>query len=136
MTVMRVLAIALLGLAAARFSGCSKADKPTEGPELPEDKTSESLVGVWSTQGEDPMLGDVEVRFDLRPFGDLRVTVLLESGGRLTFSGSWAFGPNKLTLDGGYFEDGQSRVSCTLQGDSLLVLTDDAGRAQEWRRLE
>lgn len=103
-------------------------DSDEEAPPTAED----SLRGQWASRGSDPLYGPVEVLMSFDAGGILRLVLLLEGGGRLSFPGSWHLEGEELVLQGTYFEE-DSRVRWGLEGD-LLRLEDADGRVQEWRR--
>ena len=66
--------------------------------------------------------------------GRVSMVLILSSGGRRSFHGSWAFAGDELVLSGAYFSrDGESRVRWQVK-DGVLVLEDASGRQQEWQR--
>jgi hypothetical protein len=79
-------------------------------------------------------LGEVDVEMMLEEDGRLSMVLILSSGGRRSFPGSWAFEGDELVLSGVYFSpDGESRVRWQVK-DGVLVLEDASGRQQEWQR--
>jgi hypothetical protein len=123
-----MVCVALL-LAACGGSGDKKAMEPEEPVVV-----GAELLGQWSSSGIEPQLGPVDVLLSLEEEGQLRLTLLLEGGGRLSFPGTWSLVGEELHLFGEYFApQGSSRVRWTLDGDRLL-LEDDQGQVQEWRR--
>ena len=92
------------------------------------------VVGVWTTGGVDETFGEVEVEMALAADGSLSVTVVLDSGVRRSFPGTWELESEELVLRGEYFPPaGESRVRWKMK-EVVLVLEDIDGRMQEWRR--
>ena len=115
--------------------GCGGGDKGLDGggeTEEPLPDAQTALVGEWVSEGTDPQYGPVGVLMRFEAGGDLRLVLLLESGGRLSFPGNWRLEDDTLVLQGAYFE-GESRVRWTLAAGLLLLEAPD-GRVQEWRR--
>lgn len=118
----------------------SGTETPTDDgaptPEPPPDIQESPLVGSWTAAAPEGAGNIVEVWMAFESDGDLIVTELLAAGGQLRFRGAWAASEDSLHLVGAYFEpEGGPHVAFSLQGDSLLVLVDEQGRRQEWRRL-
>jgi len=118
----------------------SGSEAPTDDGDLPSDPPpviqASPLVGSWMAvppEGEGEIAA---VRMAFAGDGGLIVTEVLAGGGQLRFSGTWTASEDSLRLVGAYFEpaDG-ARAAFSTQGDSLLVLVDEWGNRQEWRRL-
>lgn len=121
--------------AALLLLACGAGPAPTrQGQEPP--ATDGTVVGTWESSGDDPQLGgDVVVRLELNATGDLILTESSATSGRLRFAGSWSLEGALLVLRGPYFgAGGEARVTWELVGDSVLVLRDESGQSQRWRR--
>ena len=82
----------------------------------------------------DETFGEVEVEMALAADGSLSVTLVLDSGVRRSFPGTWELESEELVLRGEYFAPaGESRVRWKME-EVVLVLEDIDGRMQEWRR--
>lgn len=119
---------AMMLLGCGGEGGGKGLDSDEEAPPLAED----SLLGQWASSGSDPLYGPVEVLMNFDAGGTLRLVLLLEGGGRLSFPGSWHIEGEELVLQGTYFEEG-SRLRWGFEGH-LLRLEDAEGRVQEWKR--
>ena len=124
----------VLVLWAVMLVGCGGegGGKGLESDEEAPPAAEDSLLGQWTSSGSDPLYGPVEVLMSFDAGGALRLVLLLEGGGRLSFPGSWHLEGEELVLQGTYFEEG-SRVRWGLEGD-LLRLEDADGRVQQWQR--
>lgn len=118
-------------------AGCAEDAKPMiSDPPAEPIAVVPNLVGVWTTRGVDETLGEVEVEMTLEAEGRLSMVLLLASGGRRSFPGSWEIAADELVLRGAYFvPDGESRVRWRLEG-MQLVLEDASGQQQQWQRKE
>lgn len=93
------------------------------------------LVGTWMTTGTDEDFGAVDVIMELRRDGTLKMSVALDGGGQLSFPGVWATDGETLVLEGEYFRpDNRSEVRWLIRDDGVLVLEDENGRSQEWKK--
>ncbi len=112
--------------------GCGERSQEPELNNASEDEPA--LTGVWTTHGVDQTLGEVEVSMELKPDGSLSMVMVLASGGRRSFPGTWKLDTEELVLRGAYFTpDGESRVRWVLKG-SVLVLENSVGQREEWQR--
>ena len=123
---MRWALVLLFGL------GCG--ERPQE-PELNNVSENEpALTGIWTTHGVDQILGAIEVSMELKPDGSLSMVMVLASGGRRSFPGTWILDSEVLVLRGAYFTPGgESRVRWIIEG-SVLVLENSVGQREEWQR--
>ncbi|MBT4980145.1 MAG: hypothetical protein HOM86_22685 [Gemmatimonadetes bacterium] len=126
--------LGLLVLVSLLIAGCNEQSKPIVSDPAAPPGAETGLHGVWTTHGVDETLGEVDVEMMLEEDGRLSMVLILSSGGRRSFPGSWAFEGDELVLSGAYFSpDGESRVRWQVK-DGVLVLEDASGRQQEWQR--
>jgi len=128
-----VVGIAVLACSSGTDAPTDEGDPPPEPPPVVE---AHPLVGSWSTTPRENGGQIAAVRMAFEVDGGLIVTELLSAGGQLRFRGTWTASADSLRLVGRYFEPGdEARVVFSMQGDSVLVLVDERGSRQEWRRL-
>ena len=126
--------LGLLVLVSLLIAGCNEQSKPIVSDPAAPPEAETGLHGVWTTHGVDATLGEVDVEMMLEEDGRVSMVLILSSGGRRSFHGSWAFAGDELVLSGAYFSrDGESRVRWQVK-DGVLVLEDASGRQQEWQR--
>lgn len=121
-------------LAALTLAACG-GDDAVEERIIDPVEVDPPLVGTWTTTGTDEDFGAVDVIMELLRDGTLMMSVALDGGGQLSFPGVWTTAGETLVLEGEYFRpDNRSEVRWLIRDDGVLVLGDENGRSQEWKK--
>ena len=114
--------------------GCTERSSATGQQET--SSAEAELLGMWETQGVDPVLGPVRVRMRIEEEGLLMMILLMETGGQRSFPGTWLVEGDEWVLRGAYFgEDGEQRVRWQIENGGRLIVTDEQGLQQVWIRV-